>query len=91
MRRINSPQRGEGARRSGATSSDDNEAVANLDKQNALIICAQFLNNTRTKNICHTGKTMIYFLYHHLCYDDSQKRKERRSQGTSEQRFPFSA
>ncbi len=43
MRRINSPQRGEGARRSGATSSDDNEAVANLDKQNALIICAQFL------------------------------------------------
>ena len=35
MRRINSSGQGGGARHSGAMSNDDNEAMADLDKQNA--------------------------------------------------------
>ena len=46
MRRMNPSGQGGGVRHSGAMPNDDNVAMADSDKHNVVIICAQFLNST---------------------------------------------
>jgi len=45
MRRMNSSWQGGGVRHSGAMSNDDNAVMAGPDKQNEVIIAAQFLSH----------------------------------------------
>ena len=45
MRRINLQVQGGGGRRSGATLTDDNAAIANLDKQKYKLFCESSLIN----------------------------------------------
>ena len=56
MRRMNSSWQGGGVSHSGAMSNDDNAAMADSDKQNEVIINAQFLS---IEFSCCAGHSMV--------------------------------